>query len=119
MKPNDERKLTFDKEVEALLKTKVPLPKAKLKPNPPPLAEGKPLGLAEQRARTRWRKPIAAIIADALASNRGLLERLRCGMHGPDMRHKEQYQVLFSGLYQATQEQIEALEVFAQVDWSE
>jgi hypothetical protein len=78
-----------------------------------------PLGLAEQRARARWQKPVAAIIADALASNRGLLERLKRGMHGPDMKGKEQYQVLFNGLYQTTQEQIEALEMFAKVDWSE
>ena len=60
-----------------------------------------------------------AVIADALASNRGLLERLRRGMHGPDMAHQEQYQVIFNGLYQTTREQIEALEVFARVDWSE
>lgn len=98
-----------------------------MKPNPKPkltaaTAEQKallPLGLAEQRARTRWRKPLPAVIADALASNRGLLERLKHGVRGPDMRCKEQYQVLFNGLYQATQEQIEALEVFARVDWSE
>lgn len=77
------------------------------------------MGLAEQRARARWCKPLPAVIADALASNRGLLERLKPGVYGPDMKHKEQYQVLFDGLYQATQEQIEALEVFARVDWSE
>jgi hypothetical protein len=75
------------------------------------------LSLAEQRARARWQRPVAAIIADALATNRGLLERLRRGMHAPD--HKEQYQVIFNGLFATTREQIEALEVFARVDWSE
>jgi hypothetical protein len=120
VKPNDERKLTFEEEVQALLKTFVPLkPKPQPKPSPKPAVPtaDKPLGLAEQRARTRWRKPVAAIIADALASNRGLLERLKQGLHAPD--HREQYQVIFNGLYQTTRQQIEALEVFAQVDWSE
>jgi len=75
--------------------------------------------LAEQRARARWRKPLAAIIAGALASNRGLLERLKQGMHAPDTQHGEQYQVIFNGLFATTQQQVDALEMFAQVDWSE
>jgi bacterioferritin (cytochrome b1) len=73
----------------------------------------------EQRARARWRKTVAAIVADALASNRGLLERLKRGMHAPEMEHKEQYQVILNGLFATTREQIAALEVFARVDWSE
>jgi hypothetical protein len=81
-------------------------------------AAERPLTLAEQRARTRWRRPAAAIIAHALTVNRGLLERLERGMYGPDMQHREQYQVLFNGLYQTTREQIAALEMFARVDWS-
>ena len=96
-------------------------------PSPPVLrrrpitvaASERPLTLPEQRARARWKPPIPAMIADALASNRGLLERLRRGMYGPDMEHKEQYQVIFNGLFATTREQIEALEVFARVDWSE
>jgi hypothetical protein len=59
------------------------------------------------------------MVADALANNRGLLERLKRGMYGPDIEHKEQYQVIFNGLFATTREQIEALEVFARVDWSE
>ena len=78
----------------------------------------RPLTLAEQRARARWRRPAAAIIAHALTVNRGLLERLERGMYGPDMEHREQYQVLLNGLYQTTREQIAALEMFARVDWS-
>jgi hypothetical protein len=80
-------------------------------------SEERPLTLAEQRARARWRKPVVAIIADALASNHGLLERLARGIYAPDMKHKEQYQVIFDGLYQTTREQIAALEMFSQVDW--
>ena len=85
----------------------------------PIAASERPLTLAEQRARARWKPPVAAIVADALASNRGLLDRLKRGMYGPDMQHKEQYQVIFNGLFATTREQIEALEVFARVDWSE
>jgi hypothetical protein len=59
------------------------------------------------------------MIADALANNRGLLERLKGGMYAPNEKGKEQYQVIFNGLYQTTREQIEALELFARVDWSE
>jgi hypothetical protein len=57
------------------------------------------------------------MIADVLASNRGLLERLKRGMYGPDMEHKEQYEVILNGLFATTRQQIEALEVFGQVDW--
>ena len=56
-------------------------------------------------------------VADALASNRGLLERLKGGMYAPNDKGKEQYQVIFNGLFATTREQIAALEVFAQVDW--
>jgi len=77
----------------------------------------KPLTLAEQRARARRRPPVVAMIADALASNRGLLERLKGGMYAPNDKGKEQYQVIFNGLFATTREQIAALEVFAQVDW--
>jgi hypothetical protein len=77
----------------------------------------KPLTFAEQRARARWKPPIAAMIADALASNRGLLERLKRGMYAPDDKGKEQYQVIFNGLFKTTSEQIAALEMFARVDW--
>jgi hypothetical protein len=59
------------------------------------------------------------MVADVLASNRGLLERLKQGMHAPDMQHGEQYQVIFNGLFATTRQQIEALAVFARVDWSE
>jgi hypothetical protein len=57
------------------------------------------------------------MIADALATNRGLLERLKGGMYAPDMKGKEQYQVIFNGLFATTRQQIEALELFGRVDW--
>jgi hypothetical protein len=77
----------------------------------------RPLSLPEQKARARWKPPIPAMIADALAHNRGLLERLKGGMYAPDNKGKEQYQVIFNGLFATTKEQIAALELFARVDW--
>ena len=79
----------------------------------------KPLSLAEQRARSRWQKPLAAILAGALAENRGLYERLSRGVHGPDWNNTEIYQATFNELYEATKKQIEALEIFCRVEWSD
>ena len=77
----------------------------------------RPLTLAEQRARARWKPPVAAMIADVLASNRGLLERLKGGMYAPNDNGKEQYQVILNGLFATTRQQIQALELFGRVDW--
>jgi len=79
----------------------------------------KPLTLAEQRARSRWQKPLAAIIANAKAVNVGLLDRLTIGVHGPDWKAPEIYQATFNELYEATKKQIEALEIFCRVEWSD
>ena len=79
----------------------------------------KPLSLAEQRARSRWQLPLAAIIANAKAVNVGLLDRLTIGVHGPDWKAPEIYQATFNELYEATKKQIEALEIFCRVEWSD
>jgi hypothetical protein len=68
-------------------------------------------------ARRRWRKPLPAIIADAMSNSRALLSRLNRGMYMPDKN--PHYREAFSELYRRTREQIEALEVFSQVDWRE
>jgi len=68
-------------------------------------------------ARRRWRKPLPAIIADAMSNSRALLSRLDRGMYMPD--ENPHYREAFSELYRRTREQIEALEVFSQVDWRE
>jgi hypothetical protein len=104
-------------EAQALLMGKVPKPLNKLKVKPKP--DRGVLNVAEQRALTRWYKPLPAILGEALAVNRGLLERLEIGVYGPDMEGLEQYRVVFNGLYQATQQQLEALAIFDEVDWSE
>jgi hypothetical protein len=77
------------------------------------------LSLAEQRARSRWQKPLAAIIANAKAVNVGLFDRLTIGVHGPDFKAVEIYQATFNELYEATKKQIEALEIFCRVKWSD
>ena len=80
----------------------------------------KPLSLAEQRARSRWQRPLPAILAEAMAVNCGLLERLRVGVHGnQDWRNLEIYQAVFNELWEATKKQVEALEIFSRVEWSE
>ena len=85
----------------------------------PTNVNAKPLGLAEQRARSRWQRPLAAVLAGAMAENQGLLERLRVGVHGPDWNHEELYQATFNELWEATKKQVEALEIFSRVKWSD
>jgi hypothetical protein len=70
MKPNDERKLTFEEEVELLLKSFTPVPKAK--PHAP-----KP---AAVKADERWSpkaKPLGAVLQDAQRAEAAATERLR------------------------------------------
>jgi hypothetical protein len=72
MKPNEERQLTFEEQVEALLKTAVPLPKLKPKAIPKPKA-------AVVKAGERWsgEKPLAAVLQDAQRADEAAAERLR------------------------------------------
>jgi hypothetical protein len=87
MKPNDERKLTFDEKVELLLKSFTPLPRPKLAPKP-----------AAQRAEERWavQKPIEAVIRDEAAHNETLIERLRTEQE--EARRAEQHRGYYQGL---------------------
>jgi hypothetical protein len=52
-------------------------------------------------------------------ANQALLDRLDVGVYGPNQESKEQYRIVLNGLYHATQQQQEALEIFGEVDWSE
>jgi hypothetical protein len=72
---------------------------------------------AYSKAKRCWRKPLPAIIADALTNSRGLLSRLDRGMYMPDDEHN--YREVFNELYRRTLEQIAALEAFSAVDWRE
>jgi len=104
-------------EAQALLLGRVSKPRTRPKPRVKP--DRGVLGLAEQRALTRWHKPLPAILAEALVVNQALLDRLDVGVYGPNQESKEQYQIVLNGLYHATQQQQEALEIFGEVDWSE
>src|SRR6516225_3417470 len=77
----------------------------------------RPLSLAEQRARSRWQRPLAAILAEAMAVNRGLHERLSRKVRCPDNNHPELYQAAFNELWNATNKHIEVLEIFSRVGW--
>jgi hypothetical protein len=71
-------------------------------------------------AGRRWRrKPLDAILADAVANSQGLLMRLAQGVHCPDREGKPYYQQCFEDLWQKTEAQLRALETFRAVDWSE
>jgi hypothetical protein len=91
MKPNDERKLTFDEKVELLyqemMASRLPTPKAVPKAAPKP---------AVVKANERWsQKPIEAVIRDEAAHNQTLIERLRAEREAKDaeLRH-----ALYQGL---------------------
>jgi hypothetical protein len=64
-----------------------------------------------------WRKPLPAIIADAIANNRAVIARLKQGMYGPDIENTDHYEEVFNKLCRSTNEQIKALEAFAAIDW--
>jgi hypothetical protein len=74
MKPNDERKLTFDEEVELLyqqmMASRVPKPKPATVPKP----------VAAEKAQERWAakaKPLGAVLQDAQLAEAAATERLR------------------------------------------
>ena len=67
--------------------------------------------------KRRWRKPLPAIIADALINSRAVIARLDRGMYMPD--DEPHYREAFNELYRRTQEQIAALDAFSQIDWRE
>jgi hypothetical protein len=70
-------------------------------------------------ARRKWRKPLWAIIADAIANNRAVLSRLDRGMYMPNETGKPHYQSVFNALAESTRQQIEALEAFSRIEWRE
>jgi len=72
---------------------------------------------AYAKVKRSWRKPLCAIIADALLNSRAVLSRLDRGMYM--LEDNSHYRDAFNELYRRTQEQIDALEAFAQVDWRE
>ena len=69
--------------------------------------------------KRRWRKPIPAIIADAMGNCRAVLSRLERGMYMPDEEGKPHYQAVYNQLSECTRRQLKALEAFAAIEWRE
>jgi hypothetical protein len=70
-------------------------------------------------AKARWRKPIPAIIADAITNSQAVIARLERGMYMPDLEGQAHYKDVFDTLLERTRLQLEALEAFSQIGWSE
>jgi hypothetical protein len=70
-------------------------------------------------AKRRWQKPLAAVIADAIANNRAIITRLKLGVIPPDFDDTSHYRKIFDQLCASTVAQIAALEVFRTIEWSE
>jgi hypothetical protein len=73
------------------------------------------------KARRKWRKPLAAVVADVMINSQALLARLERGMYAfpPNIENKPHYQEVYNQLCWRTQEQLKALEAFSQVEWRE
>jgi hypothetical protein len=70
-------------------------------------------------AKRRWRKPLPAIIADAIANSEAVLARLQRGMYMPDLENKPHYQAAYNAVCECTREQLAALQAFAAIEWRE
>jgi len=70
-------------------------------------------------ARRRWRKPLPAVIADAIANCHAVSALLQRGIYMPDEEDKPHYQEVFNALSRTTRQQLETLEAFAEIDWRE
>jgi len=70
-------------------------------------------------ARRRWRKPLPAIIADAIANCDAVSARLNRGMYAPDRVGEAHYRGIYDDLCRTTRQQLEALKAFSAVDWRE
>jgi hypothetical protein len=70
-------------------------------------------------ARQRWRKPLDAVLADAIANCRAVTACLQRGMYAPDYEDEPRCKAIFDTLSQCTRQQPEALEAFAEIDWRE
>jgi hypothetical protein len=67
--------------------------------------------------KRRWRKPLPAIIADAIANNRAVIARFKLGVTPPDVEDTSHYRQIFDALCASTDAQIAALEAFAAINW--
>jgi hypothetical protein len=66
--------------------------------------------------KRRWRKPLSAIVADAIANNRAVIARFKLGVTPPE-GDRSHYEAIFDQLCRSTDAQIAALEAFAEIEW--
>jgi hypothetical protein len=69
--------------------------------------------------RRKWRKPLPAVIADAIANSTAVSERLGRGVYAPDREGEAHYWAIYDDLRRTTRQQLEALKAFSQIDWRE
>jgi len=64
---------------------------------------------AYNEVKRRWRKPLRAVIADAIANSQGVSARLNRGMYAPDFERGAHYKEIYDNLCRTTRQQLEAL----------
>jgi hypothetical protein len=69
--------------------------------------------------KRKWRKPLRAIIADAIANSAEISARLARGVYAPDREGEEHYREIYDNLCRATRYQLSALKAFSAVEWRE
>jgi hypothetical protein len=69
--------------------------------------------------KRRWRKPLRAVIADALANCAEVSARLSRGVYAPDREGEAHYREIYDNLCRTNRQQLEALKAFSQIAWRE
>jgi hypothetical protein len=69
--------------------------------------------------KRKWRKPLPAVIADAIAISQDVSARLTRGIYAPDCEGEAHYRQIYDNLCRATRQQLEALNAFSQIEWGE
>jgi hypothetical protein len=69
--------------------------------------------------KRNWRKPLEAVLADATVNSRVLLARLQRGVYCTDWDKKPYYQSVLNQLCEHTRQQINLIEAFSAIEWSE
>ena len=69
--------------------------------------------------KRKWRKPLPAVIADAIANCAEVSARLGRGVYAPDCEAEAHYREIYDDLRRTTRQQLEALKAFSQINWRE
>jgi hypothetical protein len=69
--------------------------------------------------KRKWRKPLRAVIADAVANCAEVSARLSRGVYAPDFEGEAYYRQIYDDLRRTTRQQLEALHAFFTIDWRE